>query len=153
MLRGGTPDESGVVWQRYGGVFKLLADSGSGDDARVAPEQRTEGLELFDDMLYTAAVTAGWLTCDGEELTDVDGIQVRIAVEPLNPLWKALRADPEWCGPTQSEAAHTELLKQAIAPDEQLVDLGVARASHFRASRSRTPRTIGRRRCGSAYAA
>jgi hypothetical protein len=75
----GTVSDEGVVIQRYEGPLHGRAVPGL---RLVEPESRVEDFDVYEDMLYTAAVTAGWLSPEGagqvNEVLAVD-ILVRIA--------------------------------------------------------------------------
>jgi hypothetical protein len=43
-------------------------------------ERRAEDLEFGEDMLYTAAITAGWLTQNRDAFVDVDDGEVSVGV-------------------------------------------------------------------------
>ena len=43
-------------------------------------ERRSEDLELGEDMLYTAAIRAGWLSGNGAEVADVPDVHIIVGV-------------------------------------------------------------------------
>jgi hypothetical protein len=80
-------DEFGVAWERYEGPFDRCA-VGSGYRL-LDKDRRTKDHEFFEDMLYTAAVSAGWLTGNPDELAEVADVRITIAVARRNPRWEA----------------------------------------------------------------
>jgi hypothetical protein len=76
--KGGRVGEDGVICQHYVGPLWAVAPR----VRVVAGEARTEDFDTFEDMLYSAAVRAGWLAADDHrqavcEVPDVD-IVVRV---------------------------------------------------------------------------
>jgi hypothetical protein len=120
VLGGCGVDESEAAWERFEGSFDFGMKSDSRSEELLADEGRPVGQEFFERMLYSAAARAGWLTCAGDEHADVDAVTVTIRVDPTSPLMKAHDADPLGRGPAQSRAAHAELLKRAMDPEELL---------------------------------
>jgi hypothetical protein len=81
-------DDQGVAWQQSVGPLNGRA---AGPGYRLsASERRPEELEFGEDMLYTAAVRAGWLVGEPDEVADVPDVQITVSVARRNPSWEAL---------------------------------------------------------------
>jgi hypothetical protein len=81
-------DDQGVAWQQSVGPLNGRA---AGPGYRLsASERRPEELEFGEDMLYTAAVRAGWLVGEPDEVADVPDVQITVSVARRNPRWEAL---------------------------------------------------------------
>jgi hypothetical protein len=153
----------GVAWQRYLGPLNGRA---AGPGYRlVKSERRPEELEFGEDMLYTAAVQAGWLGGEPGEVVDVPDVRITVSVARRNPTWEAfahgsagsrdLEAVPD--GPTRSpheerrSAAtpavsaidESELLARALRVAARLGDPDPELIQHARGSRFEVTRTTG----------
>ena len=120
VLRTGWVDQTGAVWQRYQGQLDLGLKRDSRSEQPLSSDRRLPVQEFFELMLYSGAVRAGWLTGADDEHADIDAMTLTIRVDPTSPLQKAHDADPRGRGPAQSAAAHTELLRRAVDPEELL---------------------------------
>lgn len=84
---GGWIDDRGVAWQRVVGPLNARA---AGPGYRLLKsERRSEELEVGEDLLYTAAVHAGWLSGDPDEVVDVADVRVAVGIARRNPTWEA----------------------------------------------------------------
>lgn len=76
-------DDRGIVWHQQRGPLNGRA---AGPGYRLLESERTqEDLEFGEDMLYTAAVQAGWLTGEEGEVIDVPDVQITVSVACRNP--------------------------------------------------------------------
>lgn len=74
----GLIDEHGVSWGRQVGPLNGRA---AGPGYRLLESERSpEDLEFAEDLLYTAAVQAGWLAGQPDEVVDVPDVQITVAV-------------------------------------------------------------------------
>jgi hypothetical protein len=74
----GWVDEDQMACQVYEGPLNGRA-AGHGYRLLEA-ERRPEDLEFGEDMLYTAAIRAGWLSGDGTEAADVPDVHITVGV-------------------------------------------------------------------------
>ncbi len=92
-------DDRGIVWHQQRGPLNGRA---AGPGYRLLESERTqEDLEFGEDMLYTAAVQAGWLTGEEGEVIDVPDVQITVSVALTAPtLFTALlrRDQRSWPG-------------------------------------------------------
>lgn len=66
----GPVSDDGSVRQRYQGALNARA---AGPGVRLVESGlRAEDFDAFEDMLYTAAVQAGWLACAPNQTADAD---------------------------------------------------------------------------------
>jgi hypothetical protein len=90
---GGWIDDQGVRWQQSVGPLNGRA---AGPGYRLLESERDPAqLEFYEDMLYTAAVHAGWLSGEAEQVVDVPDVRVAVGVARRNPTWEAYDADPD----------------------------------------------------------
>lgn len=81
-------DAQGVAWQQSLGPLNRRA---AGPGYRLsASERRPEELEFGEDLLYTAAVRAGWLVDEPDEVADVPDVRITVSVARPNPSWEAV---------------------------------------------------------------
>lgn len=86
----GRIDAQGVAWQWYVGPLNVPA---AGPGYRLLESERlSDDLELGEDLLYAAAVRAGWLGEEPEEVAGVPDVRITIGVARRNPRWEASAA-------------------------------------------------------------
>jgi hypothetical protein len=74
----GWVDEDQMACQSFEGPLNGRA---AGPGYRLLEgERRPEDLEFGEDMLYTAAIRAGWLSGDGGEVADVPDVHITVGV-------------------------------------------------------------------------
>jgi hypothetical protein len=79
-------DDQGVAWQQSVGPLNGRA---AGPGYRLSEsERRTEELEFGEDLLYTAAVHAGWLSGEPDEVADIPDVRITVSVAPRNRSWE-----------------------------------------------------------------
>lgn len=109
----GRVDDQGVAWQQSVGPLNGRA---AGPGYRLLEsERRPEDLEFGEDLLYAAAVRAGWLGREPGEVAEVPDVQISIGVARRNPRWEAFAASEASAGRPRSRPAH---LTQAGPADE-----------------------------------
>ena len=85
--RGGEPGrigDDGTAYQRYEGPLHARAAPGLW---LVESERRAEDLDYLEDMLYTAAIRAGWLSGDSQKqaVAEVPDIDILIGIAWRRP--------------------------------------------------------------------
>jgi hypothetical protein len=128
-------------------------------------ERRPEDLEFGEDLLYAAAVRAGWLGGEPDEVAEVPDVQITIGVARRNPRWEAFAisnassrdADtapstptgPADAGPSPRQAEtigaidERELLAVALGVAARAGDPNPELIQHARGSRFDVTRTTG----------
>lgn len=82
----GSVDAHGVAWRQFAGPMNSRA---AGPGYRLsASERRPENFEVGEDLLYAAAVCAGWLGEEPDEIADVPDVQITIGVARRNLRWE-----------------------------------------------------------------
>lgn len=82
----GWVDDDGVQWQQFVGPLNGRA---AGPGYRLLESERSpEELEFGEDMLYTAAVHAGWLRDEPGWVSDIPDARITVAVARRNPSWE-----------------------------------------------------------------
>jgi hypothetical protein len=145
---GGWIDDQGVQWQQYAGDLDGRA---AGPGYRLLESERDPAkLEFYEDMLYTAAVHAGWLSGDPEQVVDVPEVRVAVGVARRNPIWEAYDADPDSFpfspmdpGELVGAIDESELLAHARAIAPRNGDPEPALIQHAYGSRFDVTRTTG----------
>jgi hypothetical protein len=74
----GWVDEDHQACQGYEGPLNGRA-AGPGYQL-LEGERRPEDLEFGEDMLYTAAIRAGWLSADREDVADVPDVHIKVGI-------------------------------------------------------------------------
>ena len=78
-------DDEGVAWQQSVGPLNGRA---AGPGYRLSEgERRPEEVEFGEDMFYTAAVRAGWLSGEPDAVADVPDVHITVSVARRNPSW------------------------------------------------------------------
>jgi hypothetical protein len=105
-------DDQGVTWQQSVGPLNGRA---AGPGYRLLEsERRPEELEFGEDMLYTAAVQAGWLVGEPDEVLEVPHVRITINVARRNPTWESF-ANPTACS-SDSDASPD---RPTLSPDAE----------------------------------
>lgn len=144
----GRIDDHGVAWQQRVGPLNGRA---AGPGYRLLEsERRPEEFEFGEDMLYTAAVQAGWLKGDPGEVVDVPDVRIAVSVARRNPRWEAfasgsadLGAAPPAVVPIVSAIDESELLALAREVAARSGDPNPELIQHARGSRFDVTRTTG----------
>ena len=93
QLGGRWVNDQGVAWQQYTGPLKV--GPGLPGYLLLESERRPEELEFGEDMLYTAAVQAGWLAGGPVEVVEVPDVRITVSVARRNPTWEAFADAPK----------------------------------------------------------
>ena len=150
-------DDQGVRWQQSAGPLNGRA---AGPGYRLLESERGPAeIEFGEDMLYTAAVHAGWLSGNSEQVVDVPDVRVAVGVARRNPTWEAYAADPDSVPFSPTEPAgggarggapevvgaldESELLARARDVAARAGDPEPALIQHARGSRFDVTRTTG----------
>lgn len=159
----GRVDAHGVAWQQFVGPLNGRA---AGPGYRLLEsERRPEDLEFGEDLLYAAAVRAGWLGEEPEEVAEVPDVQITIGVARRNPRWEAFATasassgDPDTApstptGPADEDSSprhgetigaidERELLATALGVAARAGDPNPELIQHARGSRFDVTRTTG----------
>jgi hypothetical protein len=144
----GRIDDRGVAWQQRVGP---LSGRAAGPDYRLLEsERRPDDLEFDEDMLYTAAVQAGWLTGAADEVVEVPDVRITVGVARRHPRWEAFAsgtAEPGGALPPAAPPAgaidENELLALALEVAARKGDPNPELIQHARGSRFDVTRTTG----------
>ena len=144
----GRIDDDGVAWQQRVGPLNGRA---AGPGYRLLEsERRSEEFEFGEDMLYTAAVQAGWLAGHPDEVVDVPDVRIAVSVARRNPSWEAfasgtgdLGAAPAAAPPILCAIDESELLALARKVAARSGDPNPELIQHARGSRFDVTRTTG----------
>ena len=140
----GRIDACGVAWQQRVGPLNGRA---AGRGYRLLEsERRPDDLEFGEDMLYTAAVQAGWLTGAPDEVAEVPDVRIAVSVARRNPRWEAFAsgtADPGASPPPAGAIDERELVAQAREVAARCGDPNPELIQHARGSRFDVTRTTG----------
>ncbi|MGO9972052.1 MAG: hypothetical protein ACLP01_04430 [Solirubrobacteraceae bacterium] len=137
-------DDRAVAWQQRVGPLNGRA-AGPGDRL-LESEHRPEDLEFGEDMLFTVAVQAGWLTGAPDEVVEVPDVRITVSVARRNPRWEAFAsgtADPGAAPPTAGAIDENELLALALEVAARKGDPNPELIQHARGSRFDVTRTTG----------
>jgi hypothetical protein len=141
-------DDRGVVWQES---LRPLSGRAAGPGFLLMPGDRhLEELEFGENVLYSAAVHAGWLTLDPGEVVDVAEVRITVSARQRNPRWEAhANRDPSH-NETPSPAApligaqdETNMLAHALEVAARDGDPNPELIQHARGSRFVVTRTTG----------
>jgi hypothetical protein len=144
----GRVDGDGFVWQQSIGPLNPRA---AGHGYRLlASEGDPEDLEFGEDMLYTAAVQAGWLTGTADEIVDISDVRILVGVARRNPRWETFArgaADPGEAPPAPAPVVggidESALLPLARKVAAQSGDPNPELIQHARGSRFELTQTTG----------
>jgi hypothetical protein len=159
----GRVDAQGVAWQQFVGPLNGRA---AGPGYRLLEsERRPEDLEFGEGLLCAAAVRAGWLGEEPDEVAEVPDVRITIGVARRNPRWETLAASnassrgpdtapstptgpaDEDPSPRQAETIgaidERELLAMALGVAARAGDPNPELIQHARGSRFDVTRTTG----------
>jgi hypothetical protein len=140
-------DDHGVVWQQSVGP---LSGRAAGPGFLLMPGDRhLEELEFGENVLYSAAVHAGWLTLDPDEVVDVAEVRITVSARRRNPRWEAHASGdppnetPSPVAPSVSAQDETKMLAHALEIATRDGDPNPELIQHARGSRFDVTRATG----------